>query len=146
MSSYDIHSLKLEALSNSGDEVTLNLDENFFTSLGQEEILGGLLAIKLTVQKRAGNNYHINYRMQGHVVVHCDRCFDALSLPLEIEEVVIVATYDDDGYTLLDREGTYDATEDFVETILAELPMTRTHEEGQCSLEQANLLSELLVE
>lgn len=146
MGSYDLHKLKLEALSMSGADATLTLDEAFFASLEQEEILGGLLAINLIVQKRAGNAYEINYAINGHVDVNCDRCLHPLSYPIDFEGSILVDAYDEDGYELLDREGSYDATWDIYEAILLELPLQRCHEEGQCDPEQELLLQSITVE
>lgn len=146
MSGYELQRLKLEALSQIETPYVLSLDNDFFTQLEQEEILGGLLAIKLIVQKRAGNSYEIRYSAQGTVQVNCDRCLDALDLFIDFEETATIAAYDEDGYELLNREGEYDAQWDVFEAILLHIPLHHSHEEGQCNPEQEQLLQKMIVE
>lgn len=146
MSSDYLQKLKLEAMSQSDAPCILSLDDSFFSQLEQEEILGGRLALNLIVQKRAGNSYQIDYSVQGHVRVCCDRCLDAIELPISFEETLHIAAYDEDGYELLDREGTYDAQWEVYEAILLHTPLHRSHKEGECNPEQEQLLQEIIVE
>lgn len=146
MSSIDSLRLKLESLSNSATPVVVEIGNDFFSAIEQEEILGGVLAVNIAVQKKAGSSYDICYSVKGQVTVTCDRCLDPMSYDIEAEDTYNVATIDENGYELLSRDGDYDASWDVYEIIELSLPLQRCHEEGQCNPEQTELLGNLSVE
>ena len=69
------------------DQVTdyeYHLDEEFFKSIEQEDILSGDLDAYVSVKKTI-DAFEIDLEIDGEIVVTCQRCLDELTLPIYTE-------------------------------------------------------------
>lgn len=124
------------------------LDNDFFESLGQEEILGGNLEVDLVVHYGSADTFTFKYLFQGRVSVPCDRCLQPVEIPLEFQESLQVAydTEDNDNGDLAIipfSQLTYDTAMDMFELIMLNLPLQRVHPLGGCD---ADMLSRFSIE
>lgn len=126
--------------------IELHLDDAFFLSLDQNEIMGGEVNVTLSIQKRAGELFHFKYKMTGHVTVLCDRCLDPVSLPVNFSDSVQIAhgdAQDDTGDAIIIpfSQLTYDTAWDMYELINVHLPIQRVHPQGQCNSDMLSRFS-----
>lgn len=122
------------------------LDNEYFESLGQEEILGGSLEVDWVVRYGAADTFTFNYIFQGHVSVPCDRCLEAVDIPLSFTESLQVAydTEDNDNgdLTIIPfSQLTYDTAMDMFELIMLNLPLQRVHPLGGCDVDMLSRFS-----
>lgn len=121
--------------------LVLPIDDAFFASVGQEEILGGEAVAQVDVREVAEGLFRLTLVVKGTVRVACDRCLESVDLPVEASETVEVRLDDaevpagcrEDGTR--DPEGSadrYDLAWDVYEAVALSLPLRRTHEEGAC--------------
>lgn len=131
---------------------TLTLDDSFFASLDQDEILGGCAEVKLDAREKAGGICQLKYAVSGTVRVLCDRCLDEMEISVEAADEVELCcgdpgcgsawdAGDGDAKVVPAGERYYDPSWDIYETIALSLPIQRVHGEGQCNesmVEQLN--------
>lgn len=134
----DINIVHLRQVEQEQLERTFTLDDTFFGSLPQEEILGGKVEVKLQVRFGSADTFTFTYEINGTIAVSCDRCLEAVHLPVSLSDSIKVA-YGDDAQTHSDitvipyTQSTYDIAWDMYELILLELPLRRIHPQGACN-------------
>lgn len=130
----------------------LSLDDSFFASLDQDEILGGNVEVMLNAREKADGVYQLKYTLAGTVKVQCDRCLGKMEISVEAGNEVGLCHEDSDRGAADAGDGNdvnvippgtryYDVSWDIYETIVLSLPIQRVHEERQCDesmLEQLN--------
>jgi len=131
--------------------LTLTLDDSFFASLDQDEILGGNAEVTLEAREKAGGICQLKYAVSGTVRVLCDRCLDEMEISVEAADEVELCYEDSDCGQAGGGDGEvkavpagvryYDMSWDIYETLALSLPIQRVHGEGQCNegmIEQLN--------
>lgn len=127
--------INLRALARSGKPLHVSLDTASLQALDQHELLGGELEANVAARELAGSLFEVDITVTGHVVVSCDRCLEALELPVETQERLRLTEEETDDSGVLPLHGTperYDVVWDIYETVATSLPLSRTHPEGQC--------------
>ena len=126
------------------------LDDAFFASLDQDEILGG--ACKATVDmtvRETGASLHVS--VSGTVKVICDRCLDPMDVALEpFEDEVLLklapeAGEDDNAIYVAESDPVFDLGWLLYELIAVRLPVVHSHAEGECNPEMEAILNEMSV-
>lgn len=132
--------LKIDLFAAARDEAVrkIELNESFFQSLEQEEILGGRLSVAISVKEGAGEVFHVKYVVRGEVCVPCDRCLEELRLPVDLTETQRVSYAEElptDGETGYIEAGQrlYDTAWDIYEMVETSLPLQRVHSDGECN-------------
>ncbi len=127
----------------------LALNDTYFSSLDQDEIVGGNVVVKIRVKPAVGQIYAVKVEVEGEVTVLCDRCLDPLVIPVGVADEVKVKDgeeEDSDAWDMKYAEGchsAYDLSWDVYEIIETSLPMQRVHPEGGCN---ADMLSRIMHE
>ncbi len=144
-STNNLHIDLLEAARN-GSPLSVNVSDDFFKALDQDEITGGALDVTIIVAQTAGDFFRIDYTLAGKVRVACDRCLDDLDLGIATSDSVKVyygdapLTGDEDVRELPAGSNVYDLSWDIYEIAESSLPLMRTHEEGDCNTEMMEKL------
>lgn len=118
--------------------LSLQLSDDFFKELDQEEIVGGDVEVNVSIRTAAGSAFRFVYQIKGFVRVQCDRCLEEVTLPVECSETVKVCNDDeieDNGETVVipSSQLTYNMAWDIYEIIDVNLPLQRVHADGQCN-------------
>ena len=122
--------VKLNGLASGKSAFSWKVGREFFESFGNPDILDASVEVALTLVNH-GITVDAECSIEGTVTVPCDRCLDALELPVEtgFEEV----------YTPEDDE--LDLSQDVYDYVCTSLPLQRVHPEGECNPETTKYLS-----
>ncbi|MBQ7622379.1 MAG: DUF177 domain-containing protein [Bacteroidales bacterium] len=122
--------VKLSGLASAGAELEWTAGPAFFESFGNPDILDACVKVRARVVPH-GLTTDVECSIEGSVTVPCDRCLEALKLPVEtgFSEV-----YTPEGDEL-------DLSQDVYDYVCTSLPLQRVHEEGQCNQETVKYLS-----
>lgn len=140
--------LRLDLTKTASTEAHFVLDDAFFSSLNQEEVLGGEVSVTLNLREREGV-FVLSTHIGGTVRVACDRCLDEVAIPVENDDETKIkfaanlreAEEDEEGNICLPERSTeYDCTWRVYETIVLGLPLERTHPAGECNAQMMALL------
>ena len=120
------------------------LDNQFFADLDSFEIQKGKLNVFLSVRRGSGI-YQLDFQINGHVVVTCDRCLDEMEQPIECCETLKVKfgseyTEIDDLVVVPEEDGYINVAWFIYEFISLNIPMKHVHPSGKCN----NLVSKKL--
>ena len=136
--------IDLGAMPEGEKEYHYHVDDAFFGSLEQDEILRGEAEVKVVLRCH-GDEVLLKLSCAGAVAVTCERCLDEVVLPVEAEDEVllVLADHDEDGEdrVLIDRRNTvFDLGWLIYEIIETSLPLVRRHPEGECNPQMEELL------
>ena len=121
-----------------------SVGDAFFSSLEQNEIIGGDVEVSLKARCLAGEIYRLDFSFSGAARVQCDRCLDELEIAIEGEDFLKLCYEDNelaeeindvDVVLLSPRETEYTYAWDLFEMIALALPMQRTHALEDCNNE-----------
>lgn len=127
-----------------------DLDNQFFADVEASEVEGGQVHVILEIKKMtAGEAFELRFRLDGKVVVLCDRCLDEMELDVTSSDKVMVklgSDYSDDGEWVVvpEEEGEVNVAWFMYEFVALALPMKRVHAAGECNEAMAGKLSEHL--
>ena len=122
--------VKLNGLASGKTEFSWKAGREFFEDFGNSEILDASVEVAVTLVNH-GVTVDVECSMEGSVTVPCDRCLEALEIPVE--------TGFEDVYTPESDE--LDLSQDVYDYICTALPLQRVHEEGECNPETIKFLS-----
>ena len=99
MDKMEIFKVNLKGMKEQTAACDFILDDEFFQSIGSENVKKGALSAHLDVVKAAAS-YELTFHIQGNVVLPCDVCLEDMQLPIDTHNSVVVRLgeeYDDDG-------------------------------------------------
>ncbi|MDR9398794.1 DUF177 domain-containing protein [Salibacter sp.] len=115
------------------------IDKLFFDCIEYSDIDDGEFTVSLKMQKEA-NMLLLDFKIDGGLISTCDRCLDPVRYPVELEEQLIVKFSDEDEqpddehlYLVPTDEHTINVSQMIYELIRVQVPLTVTHEEGECN-------------
>lgn len=132
---YEIDLVQLK--DNAPAEYRYHIGKDFFEERDNVDIVNSDVDVTLRIEKTHGS-YKIEMDFDGTIWSPCDRCLEAVELPIEEEYDVIVRhgeEYDDSGdgalvipesWTRLDVSGL------IYDTLLLSIPLRCVHPEGEC--------------
>ena len=83
--------IDLKRATTANESFDLSLDDHFFQQLEQEEISGGSIRVKCSIKQFTEDTFQLNFDIAGEVEVLCDRCLDAVRLPVAIRDHCFVS-------------------------------------------------------
>ena len=146
MQSDNLLNINLAHAAEAAKRIHVELTNDFFADLEQEEISGGAVHADILVLASAGDIYTIKINVQGSVIVKCDRCLDPLTIDVEADDIIKVKDgepHESDAVDLHYLEGNslcYDLSWDLYEIIETALPMQRVHQHGECNQEMLSFI------
>ncbi len=113
------------------------VDDEFFAALEGALIQRGTVDVDLQVERLAGGQYDLHFRLEGEVTVPCDRCMEPMSQHVEGSATLRARLGDedsDDGEVVVipEERGTLDLQWLLYEQTALLLPLRNVHPEGQC--------------
>lgn len=146
MQSGNLLYINLAQAAEAAECLEFELSDRFFADLEQEEISGGDVHVQLSVRASAGDIYKVEIEAEGQVTVPCDRCLDALMLPVEAAETLRIKDADpsesDDPEMLYLDAGNpcFDLSWQIYEILATALPLQRVHPDGECNHEVTDFI------
>jgi len=129
--------IDLKRATTANESFDLSLDDHFFQQLEQEEISGGSIRVKCSIKQLTEDTFQLNFDIAGEVEVLCDRCLDAVRLPVAIRDHCFVSYGEEnenlDIKCISPSERIYDLSWDIYELIETSLPIKRKHPQGLCN-------------
>lgn len=117
--------IPVKGLKDGSNHFDWHADGEFFKTFETSEILDADLQISVDVVNEE-TGIDVKCRIDGTVVVICDRCLENLTLPV---------------HTSFDGEGNLDLNQDIYDYVCISLPMQRVHPEGECNEDTLKYLS-----
>ena len=114
------------------------LDNVFFSNIGSDDIQKGKLTVNLTV-KKVPMMYELNFRIDGTIVIPCDRCLDDMDLAVNTNNRLIVkfgkeyAEENDIVIVIPEDEGEINVAWFIYEFIVLTIPIKHVHALGKCN-------------
>ena len=122
--------IPVKGLKNGKNVFHWHSDGSFFREFGESGILDADLEIEAEVDYE---DYSVTLacRIDGSVVVACDRCLEDLTLPVH-------AAYERDDYG---DARILDLSQDIYDEVCISLPLRKVHPDGECNAETMKYLS-----
>ena len=123
-----------------------DIQDEFFADLDYSEVKQGRVTVNLEVV-REELMMTLTFRLEGKVLVTCDRCADEFFIPVQSEQVFYIkfgadeAEESDDVAVVPAEEHAYDVSSLIYEYIILAIPMHRVHPEGECNPKVIEMLS-----
>ena len=83
------YTIPIKGLGNGTHVFQFEVDRQFFQQFEQSPVEDGNLKVKLTFEKRP-ELYELTFAFAGSVLTDCDRCLEAIHLPISDEQQLIV--------------------------------------------------------
>lgn len=141
-SQYD---LLLRNLSEGESTFEFLLNDKFFTIIDDEQVRKGKVAVVVFV-KRVGNSFELKFKLEGSIQIPCDRCLDEMTLPVELNELLIVrfgTEYGEEGDNIIiipEQDGVLNVAWFMFEFLALSIPIKHVHGPGLCNKEMASKL------
>ncbi|GAY29378.1 hypothetical protein IMSAGC014_00220 [Bacteroidaceae bacterium] len=141
--------IDLFAAAHNASPLRINLSNDFFEALEQNEIIGGNMDVTVIVAQTAGDFFRVSYKLKGEVRVACDRCLDDLDLEIDTSDNIKVYYGDaslqieEDIRELPAGSNIYDISWDIYEISESSLPLKRMHERSLCNQDMITRLHEM---
>ena len=134
MSQETSHIVLLEKLELGEHLFDFQLDNSYFFTIENSELLGGAADVKVRLIV-GESDFAVDMDIVGTVQVTCDRCLDSMDVDVDVYEESL--ELDDDPQQL-------DLAWLAYELIIVNLPLVHSHQEGGCNPEMDALLQDHL--
>jgi uncharacterized metal-binding protein YceD (DUF177 family) len=135
---FDLYKVDLKGMREDVLQHEYLLDNQFFTNIGGEDVPKGKVRAELTVTKIAGA-FSLSFKLNGLVVIPCDRCLDDMDHPIDTTDRLIVklgkdyAEESDEIVVIPETEGVINLAWFLYEFIALAIPIKHTHAPGKCN-------------
>ena len=130
MSENTKHIVQLDKLEIGEHLFDLQLDNSYFSTIENSELLGGTVDVKVRLDLRK-EDFAVDVDIVGQVQVTCDRCLDSMDVDVDIYEEEL--EFEEDTKQI-------DLAWLAYELIIVNLPLVHSHQEGGCNPEMDALL------
>ena len=134
MSEKTAHIVSLDGLELGEHLYDFQLDNSYFSTIENSELLGGEVDVKVRLILRA-DDFALDVDVIGQVQVTCDRCLDSMDIDVDIYEEEM--ELEEDAKQL-------DLAWLAYELIIVNLPLVHSHQDGGCNPEMDALLQDHL--
>ena len=134
MSEKTAHIVLLDKLELGEHLFDFQLDNSYFSTLENSELLGGTVDVKVRLFLRE-DDFAVDMDIMGQVQVTCDRCLDAMDVDVDIYE---------EEMELEEDTKQLDLAWLAYELIIVNLPLVHSHQDGGCNPQMAALLQDHL--
>lgn len=117
-------------------EFEFHIDDAFFQRFENSLVQKGDIDVLVVVDKKELMML-LDFTMEGHVIVECDRCLEDLELPIEAYEELIVKfgeteeTETEEVIVVSPKEYELDVSQFIYEYISLQIPMRNVHDEEE---------------
>jgi len=134
---FDAYIIPLKSLSTGNHTFEYQLDNDYFTKIDSPEVRKGNIQAQVTV-KKTGNTFEIAFKLEGHVILSCDRCLDDMEQSISCEEKLCVKfgkdfSDEDEVVIVPEDEGEINISWFLYEFIALSIPIKHVHAPGKCN-------------
>ena len=146
MATLEQYIIDLKALQDDTAHMEYSIDDSFFALLETSEFQKGNARVSVDI-KRLADSFEMNFQIEGHVVVICDRCLDEMEQEISTADRLFVkygSDYADGGDEVViipEDEGTINVAWFIYEFMALAVPMRHVHPDGECNPEMMKKLS-----
>lgn len=138
------YTLQLVGMPVGNQEIDYVVNTEFFERMESFEIRSGVVNVALNV-KNSGGTIVLDFKMDGNIVIACDRCLDDLSHRVDTDYQLTIKlgedySEDDDVITVPKDEREIDLSPYIYDTIALTIPIRHVHPEGECNKEMEEAL------
>ena len=135
--------IPLNGLTQGGTQFDWRAGKQFFGSFDNSEILDADLEVAVHVEK-ASRFFGVDCTVRGSVTVPCDRCLEALELPVDTgfslsikfgEEASCADAGDREIVMVSEDSAEFDLAQYVYDYVCVSLPLRRVHPDGECNPE-----------
>lgn len=125
------------------------VDTEFFSKMESADIHAGKVYVELNV-KHDGDIFDLSFKMNGEIIISCDRCLDDMPLNVDTDYHLVVKygeEYNDESDETLIIPESYndlDLSSIIYDTIALTIPLKHIHPEGECNAEMTAQLNQHL--
>ena len=134
MSEKTAHILLLDKLEIGEHLFDFQLDNSYFSTIENSELLGGTVDVKVRLILHE-EDFAVDMDIVGQVQVTCDRCLDSMDVDVDIYEEELELEEDTKQLDLAWLA---------YELIIVNLPLVHSHQDGGCNPQMAALLQDHL--
>lgn len=151
MGKFDIYNIQLKAMEVGKSEIGYHLGNEFFKAIDEEAIQKGNVTAKVSITKTIKES-ELHFKLEGKVVVLCDRCLEEMDQPIKTSGHLIVRMgkeFKDDGDDVViipEEQGIINVSWFLYEFIELAIPIKHVHPFGRCNSGMASKLNEHLVD
>ncbi len=119
-------------------EIEYTLENKFFLDIDGPEVQKGKVKVYCTV-KSTNSVFDMKFRIEGTVIVPCDRCLDDMDIPVQTENRLVVkfgkeyAEESDEIVIIPEEEGAINLAWFLYEFVALAIPMKHVHPPGKCN-------------
>lgn len=145
MGKFDAYRVDLKGTQPDVREESYFLDNQFFTNIGGEDIQKGKIKVDVTITKTAGV-FRFEFRLNGFVVIPCDRCLDDMEYPIETTSALVVkfgkdySEESDEIVVIPESEGAINLAWFLYEFVALTIPIKHVHAPGKCNKQMTSKL------
>lgn len=143
METKESYIVDLNALEQGTCVLQYGLTDTFFRREELAELLGGECSAKVEIA-RVGDAFSVRLSVKGKVSVVCDRCLEAVAIPMDCAETLTVKLEagEDEGdiVRVNPLEGKLDLAWLLYELVVINLPTVHSHQPGECNPQMEELL------
>ncbi len=146
MATLEQYIIDLKAMQEDAVHLEYIVDDSFFALLETSEFQKGNAHVSLDIKKQA-DSFEMNFLIDGHVIVICDRCLDEMEQEISSADRLLVkfgseyADGGDDVVIIPEDEGTINVAWFIYEFMALAVPMRHVHPDGECNPEMMKKLS-----
>ncbi|MBP3510860.1 MAG: DUF177 domain-containing protein [Prevotella sp.] len=139
--------IDLKGLKDGETRLTFSLDNGYFEAIDAPEVRKGCVGVELLIKKTADRYFELDFRLEGEVMVQCDRCLDDMPQEIAAESSLAVKfgdeySEDDDLVTVPEDDGVLDVAWFIYEFIALNIPIKHVHAPGKCNRAMIQALEE----
>lgn len=142
--------IALKNLADGTYQQDFHLDNNYFSAMDSPLVEKGCVDVQLHIKKGTYSTQFL-FDIKGEVEVACDRCLEPMTIPVEVNEELIVKygpEYSEESPELIiinENDMTLNIAWILYEYIALSLPLVRLHPEGECDPEMMDVLEHMSV-
>lgn len=145
--------IPFKGLSEGVHEYEYNISDAFFEAIEYSDVKKGDLKASVKLDKQAGM-MQLDFNIQGHVILTCDRCLDEFEFPIQSNEILIVKIgpepkeESEEVIVIADTQFKLELWQYIYEFIGLQIPYRKTHPEDEngnstCNAEQIERIENL---
>ncbi|MBE6312662.1 MAG: DUF177 domain-containing protein [Bacteroidales bacterium] len=144
--------VSLKEIGSEVETFSCHLGDDFFAQMKNDEVSRGNVAGEVKVKRLGEESFELAFSAKGEIIIPCNRCLGDMSLPVSIEETMLVKfgkefseNEADDSVIVPEDEGTINVGWFIFEFIVLGIPITHVHPKGACDEETYNRLKQVMV-
>lgn len=137
MSKFELYNINLKDMKADTQVFDFVLDDAYFQKIDSPEVQHGNVSVKVTVVRKA-TSFELQFVLDGHVIVQCNRCLDDMEQSVSYKEKLQVKFGDkfdeiDEIVIVPESDGAINVAWFLYEFIVLNIPIKHVHPQGDCN-------------